>query len=62
MYYNNLVSREDLIAEACSHEMGHNLGLSHDGVGGVNPTVNKYLVYTFAVHKHGPILPLKLPN
>ena len=31
VYYNKLSSRADYIAEATSHEMGHNLGLSHDG-------------------------------
>ncbi len=35
VYYNNLGGgREDYVAEAASHEMGHNLGLSHDGVTG----------------------------
>lgn len=33
IYYNNLSAREDLVADAASHEMGHNLGLSHDGQG-----------------------------
>jgi hypothetical protein len=31
IYYNNLASDESYIAEATSHEVGHNLGLSHDG-------------------------------
>ncbi len=31
VYYNKLSSRSDYIAEAASHELGHNLGLSHDG-------------------------------
>lgn len=31
IYYNNLSSSEANIAEATSHEVGHNLGLSHDG-------------------------------
>ncbi len=31
IYYNNLASTESYIAEATSHEMGHNMGLSHDG-------------------------------
>jgi len=30
IYYNNLSSSESFIAEAVSHELGHNLGLSHD--------------------------------
>lgn len=31
VYYDNLSSSEAHIAEAVSHEIGHNLGLSHDG-------------------------------
>jgi hypothetical protein len=32
VYYNNLGGgREDYVAEASSHEFGHNVGLSHDG-------------------------------
>ena len=31
VYYNRLASSPTYIAEAASHEMGHNLGLSHDG-------------------------------
>jgi hypothetical protein len=31
IYYNNLGNNESYIAEAASHELGHNLGLSHDG-------------------------------
>jgi hypothetical protein len=31
VYHNNLSNNESLIAEAASHEVGHNLGLSHDG-------------------------------
>ncbi|NOR70940.1 MAG: PKD domain-containing protein [Methylomarinum sp.] len=31
VYYNNLASYAPYISEAASHEMGHNLGLSHDG-------------------------------
>jgi hypothetical protein len=31
VYHNNLGNVESYIAEAASHEIGHNLGLSHDG-------------------------------
>ncbi|MCU0748473.1 MAG: M12 family metallo-peptidase [Akkermansiaceae bacterium] len=31
VYHDNLGNSESLIAEAASHEIGHNLGLSHDG-------------------------------
>lgn len=31
IYFNNLANDESYIAEAASHEIGHNLGLSHDG-------------------------------
>ena len=31
IYANNLSYREDYIAEAAAHEIGHNMGLSHDG-------------------------------
>lgn len=31
IYFNNLANDESYIGEASSHEIGHNLGLSHDG-------------------------------
>jgi len=31
IYHNNLSNNEGYIAEAASHEIGHNMGLSHDG-------------------------------
>ena len=32
VYHNNLSNRADDISEASSHEVGHNMGLSHDGL------------------------------
>lgn len=32
IYHNNLGNNESYVAEATSHELGHNLGLSHDGL------------------------------
>jgi len=34
VYHDNLSDGESYIAEAASHEIGHNLGLSHDGTSG----------------------------
>ena len=31
IYFDNLANNESYIAEAASHEIGHNMGLSHDG-------------------------------
>lgn len=31
IYHNNLANSESYIAEAAAHEVGHNMGLSHDG-------------------------------
>lgn len=38
VYYNTLAYSHSNIAEAASHEMGHNFGLSHDGQTAANPT------------------------
>ncbi len=38
VYYDNLMrGREDVVAEATTHEVGHNFGLSHDGIAGGSP-------------------------
>lgn len=37
IFPENLANDEKYIAEAISHEVGHNLGLSHDGVSGGDP-------------------------
>ncbi len=34
IYFNNLDEDESYISEATSHELGHNFGLSHDGITG----------------------------
>jgi len=34
IYYDNLANTESYIAEAATHEIGHNMGLSHDGTTG----------------------------
>ncbi|MBA2481214.1 MAG: pre-peptidase C-terminal domain-containing protein [Planctomycetes bacterium] len=31
VYFDAQPARDDYLAEVCSHEMGHNMGLSHDG-------------------------------
>jgi hypothetical protein len=36
IYHDNLGGEESYTAEAVAHELGHNLGLSHDGKTGVN--------------------------
>ena len=35
VYYDNLLKETTYIAEACAHEFGHNIGLSHDGTSSV---------------------------
>lgn len=35
VFAENLYDNEKFIAEACSHEVGHSLGLTHDGAAGV---------------------------
>lgn len=54
VYFNTLSSREDYIAEATSHEIGHNLSLAHDGTN----TVGYYAGHagTTSLTSWGPIM------
>lgn len=53
VYYNNLASgRPDIVAEAVSHEFGHNLGLSHDGTS----TLTYYGGHGSGATSWGPIM------
>lgn len=52
VYYNNLASIASYIAEAASHEMGHNLGLSHDGT----PTKDYYTGHGTGFVSWAPIM------
>ncbi|MBA2482546.1 MAG: pre-peptidase C-terminal domain-containing protein [Planctomycetes bacterium] len=49
-FFDGLSSKEDWIAEISAHEMGHNLGLSHDGV--ASPSAAYYYGHT----SWGPIM------
>src|SRR5688572_8686883 len=42
IFTQNLANAEKYIAEAVSHEVGHTLGLNHDGAGGSAPTEYYY--------------------
>lgn len=54
VYYNKLGSgRADYVAEASSHEMGHNLGLSHDGL---TSGANYYTGHGSGQTSWGPIM------
>ncbi len=53
VYFNNLGGgREDYVAEAISHEVGHNMGLSHDGTS----TVQYYGGHGAGAASWGPIM------
>lgn len=53
VYYDNLGGgREDYVAEAATHELGHNLGLSHDGTS----TVTYYGGHGPAAFDWGPLM------
>jgi len=52
VYYNNLASYAPYISEAASHEMGHNLGLSHDGTS----TASYYTGHGSGFVSWGPIM------
>jgi len=53
VYHNNLSNSEGNIAEAASHEIGHNLGLSHDGL---TNGVSYYSGHGSGVTSWGPIM------
>lgn len=54
IYYDNLSGgRENVVAEATSHELGHNFGLSHDGI--VNGT-SYYMGAGSGATSWGPIM------
>ncbi len=52
VYYNNLASHAPYISEAASHELGHNLALSHDGTS----TVGYYTGHGTGVVSWAPIM------
>jgi PKD repeat protein len=52
VFYDNLASNERYIAEAISHEVGHALGLSHDGTS----TQNYYAGHGSGVDSWAPIM------
>ncbi len=52
VYFNNLANVESYIAEAASHEIGHNMGLSHDGT----TTLGYYQGHGSGETSWGPIM------
>ena len=52
VYYDNLASAPYYIAEAASHELGHNLGLSHDGTS----TAGYYTGHGSGFTSWGPVM------
>jgi len=53
VYHDNLSNRADYIAEASSHEIGHNMGLSHDGL---TDGTEYYSGHGVALASWGPIM------
>ena len=58
VYYNNLSSISYYISEAVSHEVGHNLGLSHDGLAaqGTSAAVEYYRGHGSGATSWAPIM------
>ena len=52
IYFDNLANNDSYIAEAVSHEIGHNLGLSHDG----SPSADYYGGHGSGEISWGPIM------
>lgn len=56
VYYDNLANYFEYIAIVASHEMGHNLGLSHDGFNNGVSSYEYYAGYAVSGLSWGPIM------